>query len=51
MPGQNLKFIRSCDGTNQNPLIQAVLLQFFRKGFQLGARVGVKADVSGIERV
>ena len=25
MPGQNLKFIRSCDGTNQNPLIQAVL--------------------------
>ena len=25
MPGQNLKFIRSCDGAKQNPLIQAVL--------------------------
>ena len=51
MPGQDFKFIRSCDRANQNPLIQTILLQFFRKGFQLGARVGVKADVSGIERV
>ena len=51
MPGQDFKFIRSCNGTHQNPLIQTILLQFFRKGFQLGVGVGMKANVSGIERV
>ena len=49
MPGQNLKFIRSCDGAHQNPLIQTVPFQFLRKGFQFGVRVGVEADVGSKE--
>ena len=49
MPGQDFKFIRSCNGTHQNPLIQTILLQFFRKGFQLGVGVGMKANVGGEE--